>query len=236
MTGLKDAVAYVSDCELTLDTASLCFYLLSMTLAAEDTIANRISRVLAERIITGVLEPGSKLKQDHIADEFETSHVPVREAFRRLEAQGLAISESRRGVRVAAFSLDAVREVALMRSVLEGLALRHAAPNLTPSIIDQAEAVMIAGDTATDARAWDEANRSFHHLLLAPCRMTRLLASIDDLQMVGSRFVFATYGSEWTPRIDFDHHSILDHLRKGEVNQAVVVLERHVQRIGPISR
>lgn len=207
-----------------------------MTAATEDTIANRISRVLAERIITGALEAGSKLRQDHIADEFDTSHVPVREAFRRLEAQGLAISESRRGVRVASFSRAAVEEVALMRSVLEGLALRHAAPHLTASILDEAMSAMIAGDTAPDARTWDEANRRFHHLLLAPCKMPRLLTTIDDLQMVGSRYVFSAYGTDWTQRIDFDHHSILDHLRKGEVNQAVVVLERHVQRIGPIQR
>ncbi|EPE94714.1 GntR family transcriptional regulator [Rhizobium grahamii] len=207
-----------------------------MTAATEDTIANRICRVLADRIITGALEPGSKLRQDHIADEFDTSHVPVREAFRRLEAQGLAISESRRGVRVASFSRAAVEEAALMRSVLEGLALRQAAPNLTASIMDEAMSAMIAGDTARDARTWDEANRRFHHLLLAPCKMPRLLATIDDLQMVGSRYAFATYGAEWVPRLDFDHHLILDHLRKGEVSQATVVLERHVQRIKPVQR
>ena len=68
--------------------------------ARNETIAARISRVLADRIIEGEIEPGTKLRQDHIAEEFQTSHVPVREAFRRLEAQGLAVSEPRRGVRV----------------------------------------------------------------------------------------------------------------------------------------
>lgn len=95
-----------------LDSGIAANYLWDMTTAAEDTIANRISRVLADRIVTGVLEPGSKLRQDHIAEEFGTSHVPVREAFRRLEAQGLAVSEARRGVRVASFSLAEVQEVA----------------------------------------------------------------------------------------------------------------------------
>ncbi len=123
-----------------------------------------------------------------------------------------------------------------MRSVLEGLALRQAAPHLTASMLDEAMSAVVAGDTAPDARAWDEANRRFHQLLLAPCKMPRLLTTIDDLQMVGSRYVFAAYGADWTPRIDFDHHSILDHLRRGEVNHAVVALERHVQRIGPIQR
>ncbi|WPE23089.1 GntR family transcriptional regulator [Shinella zoogloeoides] len=203
-----------------------------MTVSAEDTIANRISRVLAERIITGALEPGSKLRQDHIAEEFGTSHVPVREAFRRLEAQGLAVSEARRGVRVASFSLAEVQEVALMRSVLEGLALRMAAPHLTPFLLDRAEAVAQACDAATGIEEWDEANRAFHKLLLSPCNMPRLLAEIDNLHAAGSRFLFATSRAGWTPRVDTDHRAILDHLRQGKVDQAVIALERHVKRIG----
>lgn len=203
-----------------------------MTSNAEETIANRISRTLAERIITGALEPGTKLRQDHIAEEFCTSHVPVREAFRRLEAQGLAVSEARRGVRVASFSLAEVQEVARMRSVLEGLALRHAAPHLTKFILDQAEAAMLFGDNASDIREWDDANRRFHKLLLSPCEMPRLLAAIDDLHMVGSRFLLVTGRYRWAPRVDADHHAILDHLRKGQADQAAVVLERHVLRIG----
>ncbi|NKC21894.1 GntR family transcriptional regulator [Ochrobactrum oryzae] len=84
-----------------------------------ETIAARISRILADRIIAGEIEPGTKLRQDHIAEEFETSHVPVREAFRRLEAQGLAVSEPRRGVRVASFDISEIREVAEMRAALK---------------------------------------------------------------------------------------------------------------------
>ena len=85
----------------------------------DDTIASRISRVLADRIIRGEIAPDARLRQDHIAEEFGTSHVPVREAFRRLEAQGLAVNLPRRGVRVASFDLKEVREVAEMRAALD---------------------------------------------------------------------------------------------------------------------
>ncbi|AGS25211.1 GntR family transcriptional regulator [Rhizobium etli] len=200
-------------------------------MSTEDTIANRISRVLAERIITGVLEPGSKLRQDHIAEEFGTSHVPVREAFRRLEAQGLAVSQARRGVRVASFSLVEVQEVALMRSVLEGLALRHAAPHLTPYLLDEAKAVADECDNAKDIHQWDEANRRFHRLLITPCGLPRLLTAIEDLHVAGSRFLFATSRAAWAPRVDADHKAILDNLRNGRIDQAVIILERHVKRV-----
>ncbi|WP_027998604.1 GntR family transcriptional regulator [Sinorhizobium arboris] len=203
-----------------------------MTTTNEDTIATRICRILADRIVTGVLEPGTKLRQDHIAEEFGTSHVPVREAFRRLEAQGLAVSEPRRGVRVASFSHKEVREVAEMRAALEVLALRHAAPHLTPSILDEAEQATAEADTASDLRAWEDANRRFHRLILAPCGMPRLLAAIDDLHAVSARFLFATWRSDWEVKPDHDHRSILTFLRQGKTENAIAVLERHVQRIG----
>lgn len=203
-----------------------------MSATNEDTIANRICRILAERIVTGELEPGTKLRQDHIAEEFGTSHVPVREAFRRLEAQGLAVSEPRRGARVASFGLEQVREVAEMRAALEVLALRHAAPHLTSAILDHAEQATVEGDNARDVRSWEAANRRFHRLILTPCGMPRLLAAIDDLHAVSARFLFASWHSEWEVGPDHDHRAILTFLRQGRTENAAAVLERHVQRIG----
>ena len=207
-----------------------------MSRDTDDTIASRISRVLAERIIHGELAPGSRLRQDHIADEFETSHVPVREAFRRLEAQGLAISEPRRGVRVASFDLKEIREVAEMRAALEVLALRHAAPHLTPAILDAAEQATREGDMAGDVHAWEAANRRFHRLILAPCGMNRLLASIDDLHAASARFLFSAWQSGWEKRTDHDHRAILSALRQGRTDEAATVLQKHVQWIGRAPR
>jgi DNA-binding GntR family transcriptional regulator len=203
-----------------------------MTKPAEDTIAVRIARALAERIIAGTIEPGSRLRQDHIAEEFETSHVPVREAFRRLEAQGLAISEPRRGVRVASFDLSEVKEVAAMRAALEVLALRHAAPHLTAAILDQAEQARRDCDATTNVRAWEEANRRFHRTLVAPCGMKRLLATIDDLHAASARFLFSAWRSEWEARTDQDHRAILNALRNGDLETAIATLARHAQRLG----
>lgn len=203
-----------------------------MSSASKETTAIRISRILADRIISGAIEPGSRLRQDHVAAEFGASHVPVREAFQRLEAQGLAVSEPRRGVRVAAFDLHEVREVAEMRAALEVLALRHAAPHLTRAILQQAEEATKAGDHSPDVRSWEEANRRFHRLILAPCGMKRLLAAIDDLHAASARFLFAAWRSEWEARTDHDHRAILSALREGQVEQAAAILARHVQWIG----
>ncbi len=198
----------------------------------EDTIAARISRTLADRIVRGELSPGERLRQDHIAAEFGASHVPVREAFRRLEAQGLAASIPRRGVRVADFGLDDVREVAEMRAALEVLALRHAIPNMTSAILDQAEAATLEGDSAVDVQHWEEANRRFHRLITAPCNMPRLMEAIDGLHAASARFLFSAWRAGWERRTDTDHRAIIDALRGGRAEEAVRILDGHVQWIG----
>lgn len=203
-----------------------------MTTAKDDTLAVRISKTLADRIISGAVAAGAKLRQDHIAAEFGASHVPVREAFRLLETQGLVVSEPRRGFRVAGFSLGEVREVAEMRAALEVLALRHAAPHLTKSILDQAENATRACEKAGDVQAWERANRSFHRIILAPCAMPRLLKTIDDLQTASARFLFSGWRAEWEAPTDRDHRAILHALRADDVDSAAAVLARHVQWAG----
>lgn len=203
-----------------------------MEMNEHDTIAVRIARVLAERIVSGSLGAGVKLRQDHVAEEFGASHVPVREAFRRLEAQGLVVSQPRRGVRVAGFDAQEVREVAEMRAALEVLALRHAAPHMTKAILDDAQEAIAEGDRATDAMVWEAANRAFHRRILRPCGMPRLLKAIDDLQTASARFLFAGWRAEWETPTDRDHQAILEALRKGQTDLAAAILARHIQWMG----
>lgn len=202
-----------------------------MSSAKNEPVAVRISRELAARIISGRIEAGARLRQDHIAEEFGASHVPVREAFRRLEIQGLVESEPRRGVRVAGFSDNEVREVAEMRAALEMLALRLAAPHLTKVILDEAEQANLACDRASDVHSWEEANRRFHRLILSPCAMPRLLRAIDDLHTASARFLFSGWRAEWETPTDRDHRAILAALRAGDVEEATTVLGRHVRSI-----
>ena len=119
-----------------------------------------------------------------------------------------------------------------MRAALEVLALRHAAPHLTPAILDAAEEATKAGDDSHDVRSWEEANRRFHRLIIEPCRMPRLLAAIDDLHAASARFLFSAWQSDWETRTDHDHRAILVALRKGDIDTACATLARHVQWVG----
>lgn len=194
----------------------------------QEPIADNIAKILAERIIRGEMQADEKLRQDHIAIEFSTSHVPVREAFRRLEAMGLVVSLPRRGVRVSSFTKDDMREVAQMRASLEALALRHAAPHLTPAILEKAEELTSLGEAARDVATWEDANRQFHRSILAPCNMPRLMRTIDELHIASARFVFSGWRAEWEAPSDRDHRAILDALRKNNIDLAVSVLAHHI--------
>src|SRR5512135_181777 len=103
------------------------------------TIAARITEAIAERIIAGTLKPDMPLRQDHVAREFNSSHVPVREAFRQLEAQHLVVALPRRGVRVAPLDATSIREISEMRAALEVVALRHAAARFTSTDLARIE-------------------------------------------------------------------------------------------------
>ncbi|MCP3441260.1 GntR family transcriptional regulator [Bradyrhizobium sp. CCGUVB14] len=196
------------------------------------TTAGRIAESIGERIINGALQPDSPLRQDHVAREFNSSHVPVREAFRQLEAQHLVVSAPRRGARVAPLDTNSVKEIAEMRAALEVVALRNAAPKLSSIHLARIELALIEGDNAKTIEEFEMANRTFHYALVAPCAMPRLLASLDELQLANSRLVFAMARSAgWRPRSNQDHRLILQALRARNLDQACNLLARHIQTI-----
>lgn len=199
----------------------------------EGGVVGHVTRVVAERIVSGQIAPGTRLRQDAIAAEFKVSHVPVREAFRRLEAQGLVQSEPRRGVTVPLLEPAGVLEVTRMRAVLEVLALRHALANIEEADLTAALQAIVTGEESDELRVWESANRSFHRALLMPCRMPRLLSAIDDLHRASARFLFATWRElAWQPRSDREHRAILAAARRADTTDACRLLEAHIRDAG----
>lgn len=197
------------------------------------SLAGQIARALAARIVAGALAPETPIRQDRIALEFKASHVPVREAFRKLEAQGLLVSAPRRGVRVAPLDPTALMEVTEMRAALEVLALRHALPKLTAADLAVAEAALDAGERSRDIAVWEAANRRFHGALRRSCEMPRLLATLDDLDRVAARYLYATWRDlDWQPRSDREHRALLAAVRDGDASRACDLLRAHIRAAG----
>lgn len=206
---------------------------MTKTLSSQAQLPDRIAEILARRIVLGELPAGAKIGQDHVAAEFGASHVPVREAFRRLEAQGLLVSLPRRGVRVAPLDPAAVREVTEMRASLEALALGHAARAFSHEDFEAAEQALRDGEASGDLIVWEETNRRFHRALVTPCNMPRLLRSIDDLHQASARFLLAA-GSDpdWRPRSNDEHRLLLEKMQAHDADGAAGLLVSHILSAG----
>ena len=97
---------------------------------------NTVREGLRRAILAGEFAPGSQLRQDELAQRFGTSRIPVREALRQLEAEGLVSILPNRGATVSSLSLDEVLELMEIRIALECRALRMAIPNMVDTDLD----------------------------------------------------------------------------------------------------
>ncbi|WP_244166607.1 GntR family transcriptional regulator [Burkholderia anthina] len=197
------------------------------------SLADRIAAALADRIISGAIAPGEWLRQDHIAAEFGASHVPVREAFRRLEAQGLAVVEPRRGVRAAPLEAADVIEMAKMRAAFEALALRESIPALDAGALEELDAILDQESAAHGIAVLGTLNLRFHRALTARCGMPRLIAAIGDMHRASSRHLYATWQRlEWQDRSNDEHRDIVRAIREGDVDAACAALSAHILAAG----
>lgn len=197
------------------------------------TLTGRIVSTLTRRIVDGSLPPGERVRQDHIAEEFGTSHVPVREAFRLLEAAGLLVALPRKGVRVALLDAGTVRETAMMRAALEALALEQSLPRLTKADIARARMANAKCEASRDIGVWIKENRAFHLALIRPCMMSRVLSAIEDLQQASERYLYAAWKDlDWQPRSNDEHLAMLELLEAGEGLRATELLRTHIVAAG----
>jgi DNA-binding GntR family transcriptional regulator len=193
------------------------------------TLTKRIVAALTERIVNGSLPPGAPVRQDQVAEEFGSSHVPVREAFRLLEAEELLVALPRKGVRVAPLDPESVVEISLMRAALEGLALQQAMSRLTPLDLALAKKAMARCVKSRSVSIWEMANREFHMALVQPCAMPLLLAAIADLHRKSARYLFATWKQlNWRSRSDAEHVALLECIEAHDAAGADAILRRHI--------
>jgi DNA-binding GntR family transcriptional regulator len=134
------------------------------------TLVGQIADLLRQRIITGHLQPGERIRQDQYAEAFGVSRTPLREAFRLLEAEGWIHLRPRSGVVVSEFSIAEINDILAMRLLLEPLAIRARAATHGPADESLLEALHAGlGDRASrhdqDGDEYDAANQAFHFAL-----------------------------------------------------------------------
>src|SRR5690606_7315048 len=141
-----------------------------------------IARQVREAILDGRLSPGTRVRQEALARRFGVSRIPVREALRQLESEGLVTLVPHSGARVARLDLAEHLELYRIREALEPVAAAESAPNLTDDQLDELRslAAQIA-DAVDDEPRWLELDRRFHLTSYAGAALPRLRGMIEDL-------------------------------------------------------
>jgi DNA-binding GntR family transcriptional regulator len=139
---------------------------------------------LKRRIVAGVLSPGTRLLLRPIALEFECSEIPVREAFRSLEASGLVQLVPHGGARVSELCVDDLVELTEIRAMLEPAATVAGAARIDENGLRELEGMIermagLADDN--DAEAYGRLNRRFHSTIIRHCPNRKLVGLVNDL-------------------------------------------------------
>ena len=196
-----------------------------------DVIADALRRA----IINGRLEPGQQLPQNKLAEQFKVSSIPVREALRQLEAEGLTNYSPNQGFEVSTLSADEARELFEIRSVLETLALCKAIPNLTEEDFQEATAILTEMDEEKDVHRLGVLNQRFHMTLLSPAAQPRLLSILETLHGNVDRFMcFQMSAMCYKAQSDREHREILEACQRRNTSEAVELLAQHIEKAGEL--
>ncbi len=195
-----------------------------------------VVQTLREAILSGEIKPGKKLRQEELAQLLGTSPTPVREAFRRLQAEGLIVHQPHKGVWAAKLTLEDIEEIYLIRSALEGLAARLAVTRLLPDELDELlerlnglqqamEERLAAGDHEQLAELHDE----FHMAIYEAARAPRLIEMITPLRTLVPR-----YRSWVIPGRDAssmqEHREIVEAMRRRDAELTGQLVSQHIQQ------
>jgi DNA-binding GntR family transcriptional regulator len=184
-------------------------------------------------ILRGELAPGQVLRQEELAKQFGLSRVPVREALRELETQGLVISYPNRGTVVAELSSADIEEVYLIRTTLETTVLRLSVPKMTDLDFRKAEAVYDQTDHDPNPAHSAELNWAFHEILYAPAGLPRMLNMIRTLHCQALRYHLVGFVAvDFKRESQSGHRQILEACRQRDEDAAVAALTQHLSESG----
>jgi DNA-binding GntR family transcriptional regulator len=188
-----------------------------------------VTTKLRDAITSGYLAPGERLQQEELANRLGVSRMPIREALKRLETEGLVTIHPYRGAVVAVLAVEELQEIYEIRIALETLATTLGIPKMTSEHIEHLRDIGRRMDDEADAQEWLMLNTAFHFGLYAPCGRRSLLDLIENQRHKSDRYLrmFAVKRDR-TRHAQEEHWAIFEACEKREVEQAAQLLEHHL--------
>ena len=200
------------------------------------TVVSMTLDAIRDGILHGNYAAGEPLRQDALADDLGVSRIPIREALRQLEAEGLVTFSPHRGAIVSSLSLAEIEEVFELRASVEPDLLRRALPRLTTYQLDQADDVLDRYAVALrtgDVSKWGELNWQFHASLYAPAERPITMGIVQRLHQQSDRYLrmqlALTHGET---RANEEHRAIAAAARAGDGKRACQLVRDHIAGAG----
>lgn len=195
------------------------------------TVAEQAADVLRDRILTGRLPAGTPIRQEHLAADLGISRIPLREALKQLEAEGLVTIEPHKGAAVAALSIAEIDELFQLRLRLESWILSLALPRLGPADFAALDGLIAEQQAPDNLARWGGLNWHFHEAMYRPADRPVTLKMLKRIHDNIDRYLrFEISSSNGRARAVREHQALLALCRAGDVAKAVDLLEAHIQQ------
>lgn len=196
------------------------------------TIAQAVAAHLREQILSREIAGGEPLRQDAIAKSFGASIIPVREALRQLEAEGLVELKARRGAVATKLTLAKAMEWIHLRRLIETDLIGYAIKEATTSDINKAEEILnkfdAAMDNHKDIERWGAYNWAFHSTLYAPANRPETMRVLATLHSNCDRYMrLQLLTGDHIDRAKAEHRELMDLYKKREKRAAKALIKKH---------
>lgn len=200
------------------------------------TVKTALVAQLRDEIIRGNFVPGERLRLEDLAERFEVSTMPIREALSALESEGLVVIRPHRGAHVTSFTAAELSELYEIRAVLEQLATLKAVPHLTPADLNRLQELvdqMQVADGGFDVAPFSKLNMAFHQVIYDRAGMPQLSAQIRDLRFRVQHYLHKHLEStNYSMTGNSEHQRLIDLIRDGNAEAAGDEMYHHILGTG----
>jgi DNA-binding GntR family transcriptional regulator len=195
----------------------------------QGTAPETIAAALRADILSGKTRPGTLLRQEDLAAQFAMSRIPVRDALRLLEAEGLVTIATNRGAQVTQLSRDEVAEIYHLRILLEGNCLGVAMTHMSGTELERIDRIRQRAEIDAATAEWNDGDWSFHEALYRPSGHGRQIEIIRGLRTTSDLYAAAHEAlPKERKRWLADHRAIVAACRAGRTADAVATLTAHL--------
>lgn len=203
------------------------------TIPRSGSAGERIASELREAILSGQYVPGARIRQEDAADRHGASRVPVREALRILEAEGLVTLVANTGAWVSRLGLQECQEMYQIRERIEPLLLRYSIPSLDETAIDRLQQRADDMERSDDIEEFLRLDREFHLGSYAAARTSMLGELVEQLWNRTQHYRRAftrVFRSEGDRSVHHDHQLLVHAIRRRDLDEAERVIRGHIRR------